>query len=155
MKNKEKVKKPIYKRVWFWIVIVVVAVAVIAQMGGDSTENTTSSNDIEPIEYTAVSVDKMMEDLSTNAAAAADAYDDQYVEITGRLSVIDSNGSYISLYPQNDQWAITGVQCSIETEEQLGIVKTLQKEQTVTVRGKITGVGEVLGYTLDIDTIVQ
>lgn len=154
--SKEKVKKPIFKRVWFWILVVVVVFAAIGALGGggDSSGETTADPQT-PIEYTVVSVDEMMSLLSENALNATDTYDDQYVEVTGNLSVIDSSGSYISLYPENDPYAFMGVQCYIKSDEQAEVVKTLKKDQSVTVRGKITGVGEVLGYTLDIDSFVQ
>ncbi len=35
-------------------------------------------------------------------------------KITGKLSVIDSSGKYISLNPINDDFAIIGVQCYIK-----------------------------------------
>ena len=96
----------------------------------------------------------MMNDLSSNAMSASDKYKDKYLEITGRLGVIDSSGKYISLY-SDDEFAIIGVQCSIKTDEQKSAVAQMQKGQTVTVKGKCTSVGEVIGYSLDIDEIVQ
>ena len=44
------------------------------------------------MEYTAYSVNEMMADLDNNAASASDKYKGQYLEITGRLSNIDSDG---------------------------------------------------------------
>lgn len=40
-----KVKKPFYKRVWFWILIVVILVAIGSQMGGGSSKADKKSTD--------------------------------------------------------------------------------------------------------------
>lgn len=136
-----KNKKPIYKRVWF-IILVVLIIAVIALGGGEE--------DLSNVEYKSYTVDQMMKDLDDNAVTASEKYMDQYVEITGELSNIDSDGTYISLLPVNDEWAITGVMCSIQDDEQLETVKKMNVGETVTLKGKVTDVGEVLGYWLDI-----
>lgn len=146
-----KKKKPIYKRVWFWILAIIVVVIAVGSLGGGDKDKAEGPS--EPVEYTACTVDDMVALLEENALSASDTYKDQYVEVTGRLDVIDSNGSYISIYPINNEFALTGVQCKIKTDEQLDTVKSLTKGQNVTIQGKVTDVGEVLGYTMDIDAI--
>ena len=156
-----------------WIIIAIVVLAVIgAAVGGgnDDDEGTVATNTAgsteasteastetpepqEEISYTKVFVSQMMNDLETNAMNASDTYKDQYLEITGRLSNIDSSGKYISLLPEDEEFAIIGVQCYIQNDEQKTAVSSLSTGQTVTVRGKCTDVGEVLGYSLDIDSI--
>ena len=61
---------------------------------------------------------------------------------------------YISLLSATDTWDFLGVHCYIKTKEQKEIVKTLVSDQELTIRGKITDVGEVLGYYLDITEII-
>lgn len=39
-----KNKKPIYKRVWFWILIVIVVIVIIAAIGGSGSDSKKSSN---------------------------------------------------------------------------------------------------------------
>lgn len=160
--HEEKEKKPVYKKWWFWVIIVVLVIGIAG--AGSSSNNTqqTSSNTIsqqssqeETIEYTAVTVDELEDALSNNAAAAKDTYNNKYLEITGRLGTIDSNLQYISLLSTTNEFDLTGIHCSIKNEEQKNIVKTLSKDDTITVRGKITDVGEVLGYYLDITEIVK
>ena len=152
-----------------WIIIAIVVLAVIgAAVGGgnDDDEGTVATNTAgstetstetpepqEEISYTKVSVSQMMNDLETNAMNASDTYKDQYLEITGRLANIDSSGKYISLLPEDEEYAIIGVQCYIQNDEQKTTVSSLSTGQTVTVRGKCTDVGEVLGYSFDIDSI--
>lgn len=144
-----------------WIIIVILALAVIGAVagGGNSDDSGAKKSDNgtaeEPtIEYTACTVNEMMQALEENAMSASEKYKNQYLEVTGRLDVIDSDGKYISLYP-DDEFAITGVQCYIKNDEQKSIISGMTKGDTVTLRGKCTNVGEVLGYTLDIDSINQ
>ncbi len=142
------------------IVLVVLAILGIA-MGSGSGSGSASSGSQENIveeetvviEYTPYTVDEMMSDLNKNAMAASEKYKNQYVEISGRLSNIDSNGQYIDVLPVNDDWAFIGVSCYLKSDDQKEIVKTLSVGDNIVVQGKITDVGEVLGYYLDIDSI--
>lgn len=161
MASKEKTKKPIYKKWWFWLIVIL----IIGGIGAGSNNNTqptssnptssTSSTETKPIEYTKVSIDELDDALEKNAAAAKDTYNGQYLEVTGRLGVIDSDLKYIALYSTTNQFDLVGMNCYIKNNEQKEIVKTLSKDDTVVVKGKITNVGEVLGYSLDITEIVK
>lgn len=146
-----------------WVILIILIVAIIGAVSGEndsksSTTASTSSNssekkeEVSAIEYTSVSVNDMMTELENNALGASDKYKDQYLEITGRLGVIDSSGKYISLYP-DDEFALIGVQCYIKNDEQKTKVSSMKKGDTVTLKGKCTNVGEVLGYSLDIEEI--
>lgn len=152
--NSEKVKKPIYKKWWFWLIVVIVVVAISSSSNDTNTTNPTSSSTStesnETIEYTVVDIDELEDALTNNAAAAKDKYKGKYLEIKGRLGTIDSDLKYISLLSITDEWDISGIHCSIKNNEQKEVVKTLSKDQTITIKGKITDVGEVLGYYLDI-----
>lgn len=155
-----KNKKPIWKRVWVWVLAVIILFAAIGGTGGSSDINTSDpSTDIntpvvqEPINYTAVSVTDMINALNTNALKAEKTYDNQYLEITGRLCVIDSDGSYISL--DGGDFDFVGVQCYIKNDEQLNFVMDMIDGDTYTVRVKITDVGEILGYQADIVEFVK
>lgn len=148
---------------WAIILIVIVGIGVLANLGkGDSssaesnssTDNSSNEQKQEVIEYIKVSKDELDEALDNNAAAAKDTYNKKYVEITGKLGTIDSDLKYISLMSSSDEWDIVGIHCTIKNNEQKEIVKTLTKDQNLTVKGKITDVGEVLGYYLDITEII-
>ena len=156
-----KNKPPIYKRWWFIAIIVIIVLAVIGGSGSSDSSGSTSSTATSKtavssssseaaIEYTAYTVTELSEDLNSNALKAADKYKGQYVELTGRLSVIDSNGKYVSIVDSTDEWAITGVQCYIKNDEQKQVVMDMSIGDEVVVKGKITDVGEVLGYFLDM-----
>ena len=122
--------------------------------------NNSSNNSVikkpetKKIEYTKIDIDTMENDLENNAAAAKDTYNGKYLEITGRLGTIDSDLKYISLVSTTDEWDIIGIHCTLRNQNVKDIVKTLTKDQTIVVKGRITDVGEVLGYYLDVDEII-
>lgn len=153
--------KPFYKKPWFIIIVVLLVIGLIGSIGGSGTSksknNSAGSNETKSektIEYQACDVGTMMSELDANAASAKDKYNDQYVSITGRLSNIDSDCAYIDVVDQNDEWAIIGVQCYTKNnDEVIAKVKQLSKDQIITVKGKIFNVGEVIGYSLNIDSI--
>lgn len=139
-----------------------VALIVIGALGslGDSdsdepapTTEPQQQEEKEQIEYTQVTVSEMMDLLKSNAMKAENTYDDAYLEVTGRLSIIDSDGKYFSLF--SSQYDILGVQCFIKGEEQKNALMDMEIGDTVTVRGKISDVGEVMAYTLKVDEIVS
>ena len=148
-----------------WVGLAVVAVGVIGAVVGNSDSNTTSSSSTSaktesakevdtptPIEYTAVSVNDMMSDLDSNAMGASDKYKGKYLEITGKLSNIDAAGKYIDLMADGD-FEMIGVQCYMKIDDQKSKIASMSKGDAVTLKGKCTDVGEVLGYSLDIEEI--
>ena len=101
------------------------------------------------VTYEKISVDTLENELEKNAAAAKDKYNGKYLEISGKLGTIDSDLSYISLDSRTKKWDLNGIHCSLKNEDVRNTVRKLNKEQKITVRGKITDVGEVFGYYLD------
>lgn len=147
---------------WFIILgVVLFLIGFLGSLGEDNSNignNQNQSNNSEKeteieITYTQCTVDEMVKLLEENALKAEKEYQDKYVEVTGRLSNIDSDGSYISLSCVNDEWSFTTVQCYIQNDEQLDKVMEMATGDTVTLKGKVTSIGEVLGYSLDIDII--
>lgn len=152
-------KKPIYKKWWFWVIIVAVVLWVIGTVTGDdiaqAEETKAEETRKEPSsKYIVVSVSQLAKELDANALNAKEKYDGEYVEITGRVSVIDADGRYISLEPTDNEWSLDSVMCYVKGKEQKEFVKTISTGDVVTLRGKITSVGEVLGYYLDIHEFV-
>ena len=160
-----KNKKPIYKRVWFWLLVVVLVLGIGGTAGGggsDSGSSTATTGDStqteeapeeEAIEYQDVSVEMLFDALESNAVNASDTYKGQYISVSGILGTIDSDGSYIAIESSNNNYMFQSVTCYIKNDEQLEKVKSLSKGDKITVKGKVTDVGEVLGYYLDIDSI--
>lgn len=150
---------------WIIIGIVVLLIIGVAAGGNDKDKSSkTASGDTgttteapveEKIEYQDIAVGQLNKDLEANAMKASDTYKGNYYAVTGKLSNIDAQGGYISITDPDDEWDIMGIQCYIKTDEVKDIVKELSTGDIITVRGKITDVGEVLGYQLDIDSIDQ
>lgn len=149
-----------------WVILIILVGAIIGAVAGESdsksggsTTTATSSTASEqkkeeaaPIEYTSVSVNDMMDALNNNAMGASDKYKGKYLEITGKLTNIDASGKYIDLMADGD-FEIIGVQCYIKNDDQKSKISSMSKGDTVTLKGKCTDVGEVLGYSLDITEI--
>lgn len=150
-------RNPIYKKWWFWIIIVILIIAIIpTSNNGEGDEKQADETQTETsLEYLMISVTELVNDLEGNALNAKEQYEGKCVEISGRVDVIDASGEYICLYPENSEWSLLSVQCSIENKEQREFVKTISTGDIVTLRGKITSVGEVLGYYLDIHEFVE
>ena len=164
-----KNKKPFFTRPWFIAIVALIIIGAIASGGKSESGNTTAvadktnSNNSEvkdntaesttiAIEYVDYTVDDLMAQLEENALKASNDHKGENVRITGKLNNIDSSGKYISLVPNTD-FAIIGVQCYIKNDETKAKVAELSKDSLVTLTGKITDVGEVLGYSLNIDNI--
>ena len=86
---------------------------------------------------------------------AKDTYKGKYVEITGRVNVIDADGQYISLEPSDNPWSLQDVTCEVDGKKQKEYIKGISIGDIVTIRGKITSVDEVWGYDLDIHEFVD
>ncbi|MCI7523465.1 OB-fold protein [Roseburia hominis] len=161
---------------WLIVLIVIVLLAIIGSAAGGSgskseeqtnsnvsdavsaetpaTKQNTSDDAAEAaISYTAADVSTMMDELKDNAMKAEDKYNGQYLEITGKLSNIDSKGKYIDIVSDSDDFAIMGVQCYIKDDDQKEKVMKMSKDQIVTIKVKIKDVGEVMGYSADIQEI--
>ena len=164
-----KNKKPFFTKPWFIAIVALIIIGAIASGGKSESGNTTAvadktnSNNSEvkdntaesttiAIEYVDYTVDDLMAQLEDNALKASNDHKGENVRITGKLNNIDSSGKYISLVPNTD-FAIIGVQCYIKNDETKSKVAELSKDSLVTLTGKITDVGEVLGYSLNIDNI--
>ena len=135
------------------IAIFVIAILIMFS-GGDDTAPTTDAAE-QDITYTVYTVDKLVEDLRANALKAEETYQDQYVELTGRINGIDSDGSYISIEPVNDRYTLLWVQCFLKDDAQVEAVKDMAVGDVITVRGQITDIGEILGYLMDVAEFVE
>lgn len=174
MEEKTKVKKPIFKKWWFWVIVIIIVVGVIGGSGDDTKEaNAPESGSQEPQNDGAqanpeqadeekpaeeektpivVTADQMIAALKENALKASQTYDGAYVEVTGRLSAIDSSGDYFSISELDNEFSFDSIMCYIK-EEHLETVSNFANGQDVTVIGTIKSVGEVLGYSLDVEQI--
>ena len=160
-----KVKKPIFKKWWFWVIAVVLIIVIGASAGGSNNTNSSSDSKTQTqsqiVEqsnkehsYEVVDLQTMLDELSVNAMKAENKYQNKYVEITGKIYNFDSDGSYISIEPVNaDEWNFDSVMCYIKNDTQKELLLEKSKGDTVIIKGKVKSIGEVLGYSIDIDEI--
>lgn len=125
-----------------------------SEIKSEEISNTETTTEAPQITYTFYNVSDLFNDLENNALSANEKYKGQYVELKGELSVIDSNGKYISLAPEGDEFTFDSVHCYIKSDEQKSIISSLSRGDVITIKGKIKDVGEILGYSLDIDDIL-
>lgn len=154
-----KVKRPVTKKWWFWVIIVVVIAAIIggtsgSKSGGKPNTDKPATPD-QSISYTHYNVTELFDALKSNAMKAQNDFKDQYVEIEGYLSVVDSDGKYIGVgaAPDDYSYVLQDVQCYIKNDTQKQQIMEISKDSPIVVRGKITRVGEVLGFSMNIDSI--
>ena len=171
-----KNKKPIYKKWWFYALVVFVLLGVIGSAGGNNGGTTTAKTETKststeaktekagdptpaptptPISYEHYDVTELFDVLKANAMKAQNTFKGQYVELEGYLGTIDSDGKYIGLGAKDDdyEYFLQQVRCDLKTDEQKSVVMELNTGDKILVRGKITDVGEILGYSLKVDSI--
>lgn len=111
----------------------------------------TNDPNIEFKQYTAA---ELINQLEENALAAKEDHKGEYVIVTGKVEAIDASGKYLTIAAADDEWGFQTIQCSIKSDEQKDQLKRLKKGQKIAIKGKITLVGEVLGYSMDIIAFV-
>lgn len=146
--------RPWFKKKRFWAIGVVILV-IAMQAGGGSSDSNNSATDTAtkaPAEQAMeVTAEQLITDLEGNALNAKTTWEDKRVKITGIVYNIDASGDYFSLRG-DDEFSFTNVTVNID-ESLVGAVSAFTIGQEVTVTGKITGVGEILGYSVDAESI--
>lgn len=157
-KKRKKKKKGSCLSVILFIILAFVALFILIptsdeeETKGTDAKKTTQTEKEKEKEYIVCTADELVDILNNNALKAEETYKGEYLEVTGRLGLIDSSGKYITLY-NNDVFSITGVQCYIKSEEQKNKVLEMSIGDKVTLKGKCKSVGELLGYSVDIEEI--
>lgn len=149
-----KANRPFYKKKRFFLlaaIVLVIIIAIAATSGGDGEEAPSGANSAdEPA--TVVSAQEMIDVLEGNALNAKNTYEDKRVTVSGFVGNIDASGDYFALDPAPDAFILTGIQ--VQTSEKfLDQVSSFSEGQAVTVTGTITNVGEVMGYSLEAQSI--
>ena len=133
-------------------------VAVIAiillypdSFNGGNTDNTPKATTISQIQYEKVDLQVMLDELDTNALRAEETYQDKYIEITGKITLFDSDGKYIAIEPcEATELSFDSVKCSLTDPTHKTFLLEKSVGDVVTIRGKVVSVGEVLGYSVKI-----
>ena len=145
------IAKPIFKKWWFWLIIVL-GVLIIGSAMGTGTSTSDVSSDSK--KYEKVELQQMIDELKENALKAKNTYQGKYIEVTGKISNFDSDGAYVSIEATNaNEWNLDTVLCYIKNDKQLETLMEKSVGDNVTIKGKVTSVGEVLGYSINIDEV--
>ena len=103
--------------------------------------------------YVEADINILISDAKNNAARANRAYNGKYVKIVGGyVHNIESDGDYISL-SGDGSYSLLHVQCFPQNSEVREQIFNLNKGQYVTVYGRISKVGEIVGYRLEMHKI--
>lgn len=132
------------------VVLAVGCTAILSNNGdGDTpkTQSTVAENKTEQ-QYENMSVNTLIKDLEENAMKAQKNYKDKYLEVTDRVSNIDSDGNYFSLGSDNE-FSLYSIQIFVNEKNKDEIVN-LKKDENITVKVKVKDVGEVIGYSADL-----
>lgn len=103
--------------------------------------------------YIIIDIDEMNSSLKTNAARASKNYKGVDVKFTGWIANIDSDGDYISVRGQDRYAILNNFHCRLKDKKHKEIVINKNQGNKVTIKGKITDVGEIMGYRVKVDEI--
>ena len=158
-------KNPYYsKNVKMGAIGLCVAIFAFAALTGNSDSNNTTvetktvavnqpQQDPEELKQQEEEKRLQREQEKANAARANKKYNGEYLKIIGGVvEEIESNGDYVNINTPTDDWdlLLSSVMCFPETDLAKEQVFNLNKNQRVTVYGRITRVGESLGYSMEL-----
>ena len=122
--------------------------------GTSSTKGSTTAAETKPVEYTTVEIETLLDELSGNAYNAQQKWKGKYVTIEGGVvSTIDASGKYFAIESTDDQYFLDSIRVDIPTSIRSEVMSGISNGASVTVKGKISDVGEILGYSVDADNV--
>ena len=142
---------PFFSRWYVWAIIMLLLVGAwnaLTKEPADYNGNAPRSD----VEYAEFTVDELAEEFNANELRAKDTFLDSYVAVTGRLRIIDEDGEYFEIYPLGYD-SLDNVRCIIMHDDQKEKLKEYSKDDTITVKGKITDVGSFYDLKLEVDCI--
>ena len=152
-----KIKKSIFKKWWFWVICIVVAIAIGSSGGDDESavsNDSTTQNKSEEIVYEAVDLQTMFDELKGNAMKAEANYQKKDIEFECKIKSFDSDGSYISVEPIGaSEWNFESAMCYITNDSQKEFLIQKNVGDKIIIKGKVKSIGEVLGYSIDINEV--
>lgn len=136
------------------VLIVVVAIVILGVVfgGGDSgnkstpkrNESASVSSEVT-ITYSQENIDDMLIMLDEYPLQAED-YTDKYIEVTGTLGTVDTDGKYFTM-EGSDEWSLDNIHWDMEDAPDVyEFIKNTKVGTSITVKGQITDVGEIMSY---------
>lgn len=169
--SEESKEKPFYQQRWFIAVCIAFILGIlIGFMVGRSvhTADKQVSADVSSSEVVSEvssevgsevsseeenpfqTIDQMLAEEKENSLRASEKYEDQYVEVTGKISSIDGDGDFLL---EGSAFIYSYIWCEIQNEEQKQQIVDLSVGDIVTVKGVVTDI--LTGYWIDVDEIIQ
>ena len=142
----------------YYFTALVMAIFAIGFAASEDSETESVSNEDVPSQMEQVTVGEMTKVLDENEMRAQKMYSGKWLEITGYLGNMDSEGEYFSLESNSARVFSTDVKCSIPSDKREAITEKLanmNKGDKIKVKGKVTDMGEIMGYTVSIIDVVK
>ena len=99
-------------------------------------------------------VSELQDALYDNALDIATVHQNEDVEVEGYLYSVDRNGAYFSIdNGQKNAILVDDIRCEITAEKQKEQIIKMRTGDHVLVRGMITSIDEILGYTMIVYSI--
>lgn len=152
---KETIKKPIYKRWWFWLLAFLAFVMIVGPFLPDSTtppspaeKSSSTGSETNSVEKVApapesekvvatTSAVKFYQDYTTNNIAAEQKYNGHLVKLSGIIHSIarDLFGKpYVVL--KGDQYGVNGIQCMLD-DSSMSKVAEIGIGDSITMTGRV------------------
>lgn len=139
-----------FMKKYLYSVLVMALFAIGFAASDDSDSSNVVSEDV-PTSMESVTAEQMLSDLEQNPMRAQKLYSDKWLEIVGTLGNMDSEGKYFSM--EGPAFSLISVQCQIprdKKEEFTNKLINMSKGARISVKGKVTDMGEVMGYKVAI-----
>ncbi|HMO77714.1 MAG TPA: hypothetical protein PKA42_02285 [Candidatus Paceibacterota bacterium] len=146
--NTQEVKKPLYKKKWFWIggfiLLVIIGTASSDPQSSTSTqssENTRTNNStIEQEEIINIQATDLIADYRANEIAADSTYKGKTVQVTGVVGSIAKdilNNPYVTLKNESGS-TFESVQCFFSRADEASLAN-VSKDTRITLQGRVSG----------------
>lgn len=135
-----KVKKPIYKKWWFWLILVVLFIGIIGASGdGDGGTSTSSeSSEQQTVASIVVSADELIRAYVNNTVTADELYKNKNVTVSGTIYSIDEG--YVTIEPDADDLWLNNIYVYYNSGEKSKLAD-YSKGDKITVTGECKGEG--------------
>lgn len=131
--------------------VLVLAIFALGFSASDYLEGFKVAEEKVPEYLELVNVSQMLSDLNENEMRAQKKYAGKWFEIVGTLGGMDSEGEYFSL--EGGLFGLLSVHCKIpktKRTELTNILADMSKGDRIAVKGKITDMGEIMGYDVTV-----
>lgn len=121
--------------------------------GASASSSASKPADPDKVTYTKVNAKQLMDDVANDADKAKQDYYFEYVEVTGVIDSIDSDLSYVTIVPKKGTYFYNVMGFTQDKDQEKALKKYAEGDE-ITLRGQITLVSQLLGYSMDIYEIL-